>query len=277
MFGYVVVNKPELKFKEFDIYQSYYCGLCQTLKNKYGFKGQVSLNYDMTFLAMLLSLLYDGKTNEVNERCVIHPMKKRLKYFNEYIDYAAQMTIVLAYFKCEDDWLDEKSLTKQTYKKLINHTYENIKKLYPQKIMVVEQELHQINQYEKNEHENIDDLAGCFGRVMGEICAFRDDIWHDDLYEFGFYLGKFIYILDAYDDIEEDMKKDTFNPLKKELNDEDFDDKCYILLEMMISRAANVFECLPITENIEILRNIIYSGVWTKYKLRKMKRAEDKS
>lgn len=73
------------------------------------------------------------------------------------------------------------------------------------------------------------------------------------------------------------MKKDTFNPLKKELNDEDFDDKCYILLEMMISRAANVFECLPITENIEILRNIIYSGVWTKYKLRKMKRAEDKS
>ena len=64
MFGYIVVNKPELKFKEFDIYQSYYCGLCQTLRNQYGLKAQVSLNFDMTFLAMLLSLLYDVPTKK---------------------------------------------------------------------------------------------------------------------------------------------------------------------------------------------------------------------
>lgn len=276
MFGYVVVNKPELKFKEFDIYQSYYCGLCQTLKNKYGLKGQASLNFDMTFLAMLLSLLYDAPTKKITERCLIHPMKKHLKFFNEYIDYAAQMTIVLAYYKCEDDWLDEKSLTKQTYKKLIHHTYETIREIYPQKVAVIEKELHLINQYEKDGHDNIDDLAGCFGRVMAEICVYRDDIWHDDLYELGFYLGKFVYLLDAYDDIEEDISKKTFNPFLRQYQNDDFEETVYMILEMMISRAANAFECLPITENIEILRNIIYSGVWTKYELRKMKRSEDK-
>ena len=276
MFGYIVVNKPELKFKVFDIYQSYYCGLCQTLRNQYGLKAQVSLNFDMTFLAMLLSLLYDVPTKKVHERCVIHPMKKHDKLLNDCIDYAAKMTIVLAYYKCQDDWMDERKPVKQIYKKMISSPYLKIKEEYPKKIKVIEENLQKINAYEKENYDHIDDLAGCFGRVMGEICTYQDDIFYDDLYEMGFYLGKFIYLLDAYDDIEEDIKKKTFNPFIKDYQQPDFDERCHALLEMMIARSANAFECLPITENVEILRNILYSGVWSKYELRKMKRSEDK-
>ena len=112
MFGYVVINKPELKFKEFDIYHSFYCGLCQTLKEKYGYKGQVSLNYDLTFVALLLNGLYEPETKQEMSHCLLHPIHKYLKSFNECIDYAAQMTIVLTYYKCEDDWLDEKRVSR---------------------------------------------------------------------------------------------------------------------------------------------------------------------
>lgn len=64
MFGYVVVNQSEMKFKEYDVYRSYYCGLCQSLKERYGVLGQLSLNYDMTFILMLLTGLYEPKEQE---------------------------------------------------------------------------------------------------------------------------------------------------------------------------------------------------------------------
>ena len=147
MFGYVVINKPEMKFKEFDIYHSYYCGLCKTLKDKYGLRAQVSLNFDMNFLAILLSGLYEPDTKLKNERCIIHPLKKHQARYNECVDYAAKMTIVLTYFKCEDDWLDERKISRQTYKKLIKKAYNKVKKEYPDKVDEIEKCLHKINDY----------------------------------------------------------------------------------------------------------------------------------
>lgn len=276
MFGYVVVNKPELKFKDFDIYQSYYCGLCRTISQHYGLKGRVSLNYDMTFLAILLTGLYEPSTLKESRRCFLHPIKKHWESTNQCVDYAAKMTIVLSYLKCEDDWLDDRSLTKKTYRQMLKKCYEDIKDEFPQKVQKIEEQLAKIHEYENIQHIHIDDLSGCFGRVMAEICCYQDDIWKDDLYELGFYLGKFIYLLDAYDDIEKDIKKNHFNPFVQQYKEKDFEDRCYGLLEMMISRAASAFECLPIEENIEILRNIIYSGVWSKYELRYKRRTEDK-
>ena len=111
MFGYVVINKPELKFKEFDVYQSYYCGLCKTLKEKYGSRAQISLNFDLNFISILLSGLYEPETKIGESRCVMHPLSKHTTRYNECVDYAAKMTIVLTYFKCEDDWLDEQKLS----------------------------------------------------------------------------------------------------------------------------------------------------------------------
>ncbi|MCD7839057.1 MAG: DUF5685 family protein [Erysipelotrichaceae bacterium] len=277
MFGYVVVNKQELKFKEYDIYQSYYCGLCQTLKDKYGISGQISLNFDMTFLALLLSSLYEPDSQIVNNRCFLHPIKKRQKCFNVYVDYSAMMTILLSYYKCDDDWRDDKAINKLAYAKLLKKGFNKIKEQYPYKVEVMEKELKQIHIYENNGEATIDELAGCFGRIFGNIFVAKGDEWQDILYEMGFYLGKFIYIMDAYDDIERDVKKHTFNPLINYMNNDDFDDKSYELLEMMISKATLAFEILPIIENAEILRNILYSGVWSRYNLRRNKRMEDKN
>ena len=91
MFGYVVMNKPEIKFKDFDLYRSFYCGLCRELKSKYGISGQISLTYDMTFVVILLSALYEPPTQKGSTRCIIHPVCKQPVRRNTVTEYAADM------------------------------------------------------------------------------------------------------------------------------------------------------------------------------------------
>ena len=93
----------------------------------------------------------------------------------------------------------------------------------------------------------------------------KDDQWAASLSRIGFFLGKFIYILDAYDDLEEDIKKNHYNPFKSICNEQGFDDRIKGMLQMMMAECSKEFEYLPILENAEILRNILYAGVWTVY------------
>ena len=272
MFGYITINKPELKFKEYDIYHSYYCGLCQSLKKNYGQLSRLSLNYDMTFIVMLLSGLYEVDNSYETHRCVVHPVHKQNMIMNRFSDYGAKMTIVLTYFKCKDDWNDDHKYVQRGYMKLLQKAFFNIKKEFPEKIEAIEKHLNQIEDYEKNGFDYLESIANEFGHVMGEICTYHKDEWYDELYEFGYYLGKYIYMLDAYEDIEKDINKNRFNPLKEKWNTEKFESYCFQFLELMISNATMIFESLPIIENIEILRNILYGGVWVKYTIIKEKR-----
>ena len=80
MFGYVIVNKGDLTFREFDVYHSYYCGLCRVLKENYGLTGQMSLNYDMTFLVLLLTSLYEPETTYDMKKCIAHPFDRKGVY-----------------------------------------------------------------------------------------------------------------------------------------------------------------------------------------------------
>ncbi len=272
MFGYIVANKQELKFREFDEYRGFYCGLCRSLKQRHGLRGQITLNYDLNFLAMLLSGLYEIDTQKEQSRCIIHPLSKQTKYINPFLDYCADMNVILAYYKCQDDWLDDHSLLKHSQELLLKTRMEHLKKEYPDKCSVIEQQLKKISTYEKNNETNIDAVANAFGVIMGEIFACKKDEWHDTLFDMGFYLGKFIYLIDAFEDIEKDEKSGSFNLFKHQLNQEGFEDRILMILEMMMAECTAAFETLPIFDYRDILRNILYSGVWTKYEMIQKKR-----
>ena len=225
MFGYITVNKDTLSEENKKIYQSYYCGLCQTMKSQYGRRAQMALNYDMTFLIVLLTGLYepDSVTRD-GFVCSVHPTKKRTLRTNEITEYAAAMNILLAYYNLIDDWKDDKSLTKKTYAEML-----------------------------------------------------KQDEWQKDLKEFGCYMGKFIYIMDAYEDIGDDVKKKSYNPLIQLMhccnNDQEkFDKSCRLMMTSMLSEAAKIFERLPILLHADIIRNVLYSGVWSKYEYIQMKK-----
>ncbi len=267
MFGYIVVNQQELKLKEIEEYRSFYCGLCRALRKRHGICGQLTLNYDLTFLALLLSALYEPETLKEKHRCIIHPLSKRTQAINPYLDYCADMNVILAYYKCQDDWMDEKSIAKHTEALLLNKSMNRLKNEYPEKCEIIEKQLKKINEYEKNNETSIDLVASAFGCVMGEIFAVKKDEWHDVLFDAGFYLGKFIYLIDAYEDIEKDEKNGNFNLFKHQLKTEGFEQKMQEILEMMMAECTSAFECLPIFNYRDILRNILYSGVWTKYEM----------
>lgn len=274
MFGYVVVNKPEMKIREFEKYRSYYCGLCKALQSKCGVRGQLSLSYDMTFLVILLSGLYEPDCEEKLSRCIVHPLKKQTIRTNELMDYTADMTLLLTWYKCRDDFLDERKAGRAFYGKMIEGEVKKTARRYERQERAVRENMEKLSALEKEGNCDIDKLSGCFGHLLEEIFVLKQDEWEKNLRRIGFYIGKFVYLLDAYDDLEHDRKKNCFNPLLEKEEDEMFDDWMKQLLTMMAVEFAKEFEELPIIEDVEILRNIIYSGIWTRYEEVRNKRAQ---
>lgn len=273
MFGYVIPNKGELKVRELEEYQGWYCGLCRRLQKDYGFSGRLSLNYDMTFLAMLLSSLYDADKATTYTGCVAHPFHKRYKFDTAYVSYAASMNILLTYYKCLDDWQDDRNLLRGAYGVTLRLAGRRVSKQYPEQTEMIRQCLKELDQAELRGEKELDIVSGIFGRICGSLFAPERDVWYQDLYQMGFYLGKYIYLLDAWDDLEEDFRKESYNPflmVDRQIQDiglEKNSRKEHVrqILTEMISRACYHFERLPVVDNVEILRNILYSGVWTKF------------
>ena len=123
MFGYVMINKGDLKVRELETYQSFYCGLCQKLKERYGLSGQLTLSYDLTFVVILLTGLYEPKVKKGTTHCVIHPLKKQPIQVDVFSDYAADMSILLNYYKCMDDWADEQKIDRRLFAELLKRKF----------------------------------------------------------------------------------------------------------------------------------------------------------
>ena len=274
MFGYVVMNKPEIKFKDFDMYRSFYCGLCRELKERYGLSGQITLTYDMTFVILLLSGLYEPPTKKGLTRCIVHPVRRQPVRKNAITEYAADMNIFLTYYKCKDDWNDERSILGLAFGKLLERKEKKSEKLWSKKVQTIVSCLDELSELEKENATDIDRVSGCFGRIMAEIFAYREDVWEPTLRRMGFYFGKFIYLLDAYDDVEEDVKKENDNPFSKDYIIKGFDDRVKSMLMMMMAETCREFEKLPIIKYTDILRNILYSGVWCRFETIRSRRKE---
>ena len=276
MFGYITINKPELRIREYETYHAWYCGLCRALKDGYGRKGQLTLTYDMTFLVVLLSGLYEPKTEQGAARCVAHPTTKHGYLVNDISAYAADMNVLMAYYKSLDDWNDEHKIAKGALAKSLAGSVARIRQTYPEKVARIEEAMARLGQAEKDGSLNFDEMAGLFGQVMAELFLYREDEWRVVLYRCGFYLGKFIYLMDAYEDLEEDHEKGTFNPLFEREGQKDFDAWCGQILTMMMTESARAFEVLPIVQDAELLRNIIYAGVWNRYEQVQLRRSQNR-
>lgn len=266
MFGYIAINKAEMKFKDYDMYHSYYCGLCKCLKSCYGRKGQMTLSFDMTFLIVLLTGLYEPETTAETVTCIAHPLEKHPARTNIFTDYAAAMNLMLSYYKCKDDWQDERKRKSRLAARMLRPKAADIRKQYPEKTACIASNLKKLSLYEQREETNLDKMAGLFGDIMAEIFAYRKDEWEISLRKIGFYLGKFIYLIDAYEDVEKDIKTESYNPLKEAfLTNTSFAEDCRQLLTLMMAECSREFEKLPILLHADILRNILYSGVWCRY------------
>ena len=267
MFGYVKVNKMDLTFREYEHYRGYYCGLCKYLKDNHGEISRLSLNYDITFLILILTSVYRPKPTVTEEGCIVNPFKKKKKIINEITEYAASMNVLLTYYKLEDNLKDDRGikdiLAYNIYKGKLKLAYEK----YPQKAEFIKNQLENLYSLEQEKNINIDQVSNTFGNLMAEIFAYKKDKYEQDLRIIGFNVGKYIYLLDAYEDLDKDYEKGRYNPFIDYINrKEELKERVDKLISMSLGLLAQGVDNLNLRVNTGIIENIVYSGVFLRYK-----------
>lgn len=261
----MTIRKDEMKFREFDRYRGYYCGLCRAIGKRCGSVCRLALSYEMTFLALVQTALYEPETKSEMRRCGLHPVHKRLMLSNEAIDYCADLSALISYYDLRDGWEDERRVDRLAESALLKNAARKAGERLPRQKAAVEKYVAALHEIENRNDQNLDAAANLTGEMLAELYVMREDVYAKDLRELGFYLGKFIYLCDCYEDIERDIKKKSYNPLIARSTNETFAADCEQMLSDMMARAALAFERLPLLEDAEIMRNILYSGIWLRF------------
>lgn len=266
MFGYIVTNQQALPEDRQKRFRALYCGLCRTLRKRHGLAGSATLSYDLTFLASLLNALYEPGEEAGRERCVAHPARAHDYVVSPVMDYVSDMNVALAYHKCRDNWLDDRSLVSAGEGALLKQAYRRVETAWPERCAAIVGWLDEVHRLEREGNPGIDPLVNATGRMLGELFIWPEQrLWSEDLRAVGDGLGRFIYFMDAYDDLPRDRRKGSFNPLKPLADREDYEALCRSAMMMMAADATEAYERLPVVLDADILRNVLYSGIWSRY------------
>ena len=265
VFGYVMANLKELEKPRRKRYASVYCGICRGIRSQCSQTCRLALSYDMAFLSLLLMSLYEPEETGGDHACVLHPGRPWID--NKYIRYGADMNVALAYYNALDDYDDEGKRTSKLLCNVFGKELERIQNTYPRQCQAIEDSLNQLRKLEKENCANPDLPAGCFGRLMGELLVYEEDLWAPLLRKMGDALGRYIYLADAAVDYHRDKKKKQYNPFLAMGMGEDWN-AWEEFLVLALSRCTDAYERLPLVQDKDILDNILYSGIWLEYRRR---------
>lgn len=271
MLGYVKVLKPELKVREYEVYCGYYCGVCKSIGKRYGQLPRMALSYDAAFLAILLESLSEDYDKPAQEHCIAHPMiKKKTIIRNDAIDYAADVMLILAWYKLMDDANDEGKVYAKATMLALKGIFKKLRNCYPDLCKEIESHLAELSALEKEKCPSIDMAAEAFSKIMEAI--FRQGFDDETFASIGYHMGKWIYLIDAADDIEENIESGAYNPLlyrfgydadtegPKEFRARIEDDLKFNLYHYL-AVISNCLDALEIKKNQGIIENVIYFGL----------------
>lgn len=217
MFGYVKPFVPNLRVKEYELYKSVYCGLCQSMKKHTGNISRLTLSYDMTFFALVRMVLCGTDFGIRKRRCAVHPIKKRpMMDDNEAISYAAYVSALLSAYKIDDVIADDKGI-KRLGAKMVHPYAKRMKRrsrLAPYQIdSIVFDAMEKTRRLEQDKCAIPDMPADVFGNMLGELLAMGLEGTKKTIAkEIGLHTGRFVYLIDAVCDYEDDVKNGSYNP-----------------------------------------------------------------
>ena len=281
MLGYVQVFKPDLKVREYELYMGYYCGVCKYIGKEYGQLPRMVLSYDAAFLALLLACVDDTPDAPVQEHCVMHHIKNKTIIRNAAIEYAGDVMLILAWYKMLDDARDEGKVTAKAAMRLLRRLHHRLQKKYPDLCDGIEINLEKLSGLEQAKCASLDEAAESFSRIMEVI--FEEGAralypssqnLHETFGRIGYHMGKWIYLIDAVDDIEENIESGAYNPLLYRFEyqgvtsgetPQQFRDRIRDKLEFNLYHYLAVLseqtESLDIKKNRGIIDNVIYFGM----------------
>lgn len=279
MFGYITPLKIELKVKEFEYFRSYYHGLCYSIKNNFGNIPRLTLNYDMTFIGFILEGLSNESIIIENKRCIKHPTYdiQVIKDTNA-LKYAANLSITFFDYKLKDNINDDNNRKSKFFNIFLSPYSKKATLNYNSINSIIKLNLANLSHMEVDKNfTSLDEICHPFSDIMASILKdypydlFEDSITlRDNLYKLGYYIGKYIYLMDAFDDLEEDISSNQFNPLivTHKLARENYKNKLEKIINEMdfvifscISNCKEILDEITFLKHREILDNIVTLGM----------------
>jgi len=267
VFGYLQIEKEELLVKEFETYKAVYCGLCKQMGKDYSFLTRLTLSYDCTFYAMLLMSLHSSCGGFKKGRCTCNPLKRCNFAYSKNDDYqkAAAFSIITVYYKLIDDINDSgffKSLFSRMIKPFFSHQRKKAKKRYPWIDEYVAEMMERQAVIEQDKSSSVDISADPTAQMLGKILAKdgNDKTESRVLYEYGYNIGRWIYLMDAADDMEKDAKSLSFNPFIQEDGSSLDNNIISLTLNQCLARAYDAYNLLDINGFKGILDNMMLRG-----------------
>lgn len=273
MFGYVVAEKPSLRLREYDYYRATYCGLCHAMDKCTGCASRLTLSYDMTFFALIREMLEGEEVLFVKKRCPRHPIKKiETVEINPQLEYSAYVGGILTAGKIEDNINDEKgakraiaSFLRLFFSKMEREADKNL----PELACLVSEKLAELHDIEEGEVASIDIPADVFGDMMASLLSYGlDGDKKLVASNIGKRIGRWIYIVDAFDDYDKDRKSGSYNPFVLLYNAENFSEDNLIsiskMLEAELALALSAIDLLDEDSDktrSEIIKNILCLGM----------------
>lgn len=255
MFGYIRPFTPRLLVCEYENYKAVYCGVCRDLQ-KYAPLLRLSLSYDFVFAA-LFRMCATGETELTGTfRCAVNPAKKRPLCKNEATGFSAAAAVVMSYYKLCDDIADGKWL-RALLKPFFKMPVKRAERDYPGLCKIVAEGFENQLRVEKDPDAGIDLAADPTATALGKLlksCESNPERKRA-VYEFGYMLGRWVYLIDAADDFEKDQKNGGFNPFKA------CPERRIEVLNLCLTEVAARFDRLPSRYHHPIIDNIIELGM----------------
>lgn len=272
MFGYVRPFKPEMKVRDFESFRAMYCGLCHTLKARYGFGSRMLLSYDMCFMALLMSGVTSCGIKTCQKRCIVSPFRKRAcVHENLALDFAADCSVILSYWKLRDSAQDErgmKSLRARLVAGFLKRKYQKASAELPDFATAVEQGIRQLDSLERANTPSLDRAADAFAAMMREAAAgLQDEKIRRPMEQLLYHVGRWVYITDAWDDLQDDLKSGSYNAIIARFEVEtpeglaEAKEAVRLTLLQSAQTAAAASELLDLGRSEPVVKNILYMGL----------------
>ena len=270
MFGYVRPITDRLSEEEKERFQGAYCGLCHALGKRYGLAARLFLNYDLTFLAMLLE---KERCATCQKRCVVHPVKKRpCTEGSAALNTAADMSVILTWWQLQDGIADHSFFGGLKYRiasLFLRKGYRKAKKARPDFDGHTQSCLQELSKLEKEQCASVDAVADTFARLLaGAACGEEDVTRRRVLEQMLYHLGRWIYLADAADDLKEDLKSGSYNPLplRYELSGDTLTKgsrrELANTMDQSIRVMAAAFELADFGDYTAIIESVVYEGLY---------------
>lgn len=271
MFGYVIPDKPNMFMKDYSLYRAYYCGLCKAIGTRCSETMRFMTNYDVTFLSLLIHGVRGEEVKINNEGCILSPLKKKpILKTNPLLERIVDVNTLLAHYKCVDDINDERSFSKKFLDSaVIKGHYKRAKKRESELNSLMEKYFKEQSELEKANEQSIDKVAHPFGVILKETAkALAKDSYSESLGELAYHLGRFVYILDAIDDIDDDFKKKEYNPFlvgypyeTREKFDCDRGKEIEFILYSTYNAIKNAYNNVKMISNEGVVTNVLWYGL----------------